>query len=195
MISPSQMDFSRPIDFSRPNRRAGILPDELPRVLVLKGGNPRSFRVDELGSDRGPQAHTRAGLDAQPSTPSPILATPVPLAPPSPTLTPPHPPSPTLTPIPELATWLSSLESGTTFYPTFEYEGNWGLPARYWRQAKALVPALRVLDGLPAFTFVALAALLVACGVVKILLMDLEPAPTPESFLSDQQRLGRVKEE
>ena len=94
MISPSQMDFSRPIDFSRPNRRAGILPDELPRVLVLKGGNPRSFRVDELGSDRGPQAHTRAGLDAQPSTPSPILATPVPLAPPSPTLTHPHPPSP-----------------------------------------------------------------------------------------------------
>merc|ERR1719446_1021315 len=69
----------------------GILPDELPRVLVLKGGNPRSFRVDELGSDRGPQAHTRAGLDAQPSTPSPILATPVPLSPPSPTLTHPHP--------------------------------------------------------------------------------------------------------
>jgi thiol-disulfide isomerase/thioredoxin len=79
------------------------------------------------------------------------------------------------------------LDSVLTGQASFEYEGKWGMPARWWRVAKAYVPQLAALDFLPSYS---LAGSLVALLVIAICwLVCFAPLPDP-----DFDAYGRAKE-
>jgi len=79
------------------------------------------------------------------------------------------------------------LDSVLTGQVSFEYEGKWGMPARWWRVAKAYVPQLAALDFLPSYS---LAGSLVALLVIAICwLVCFAPLPDP-----DFDAYGRAKE-
>jgi hypothetical protein len=61
---------------------------------------------------------------------------------------------------------------------SFEYEGMWGRPARFWRVAKSYVPQLEHLDFLPNFSLVAAAASVPILIVLKLLMYDPLTAPS-----------------
>ena len=61
---------------------------------------------------------------------------------------------------------------------SFEYEGMWGRPARFWRIAKSYVPLLAYLDFLPNFSLVAAVAAVPLLVVLKLLMYDPLTAPS-----------------